>query len=141
MRSGARAAGAYVHALHAPTQLKLLKLLLEELEIPLALAHLGVELGADGVVVCLLSHEVCGLDQRLLSLDLLVDLHYLVFVGHGGGVVLREQARRAEKSRIRCGKGCGLGKRAGSALARWLDVLVGLVGLWLSWWMDGEGDG
>ena len=109
--TGSRARGGAIgnaHAAHPPPQLELLQLLLKELEVSLALAHLGVELGADGVIVRLLSHQVGSLDQSLLALDLLVDIHHLVFVGHGGGVVTARSVRAGVWST----RGCVLGAPA-----------------------------
>lgn len=86
-RSRRGAARSHAHAAHTLTQLKLLELLLKEFEVPLAFAHLVVELGPDLVIVCLLAHEIGGLDQRLLAFNLFVDVHHLVFfAAHGGGV-------------------------------------------------------
>lgn len=92
-RAGCRAVGSYAHATHPSPQLKLLQFLLEELQVSLALAHLGVKLGANIVIVRLLSHQISGLDQSLLALDLLVNVHHLVFVGHVGGIVPARSGR------------------------------------------------
>lgn len=74
-----------VHALVHLAHLKLTKLLLEKLQIAAAIAHLGVESGANGLIVCLRSHSIGGIDESLLSLNLLVDiLDPLIFVHFDG---------------------------------------------------------
>ena len=82
-------AGAERHVVDAVAEsphLQLAQLLLEELEIPPPFTHLGVELGADLLIVCLLAHGLRCIDQSLFALDLLGDVVDLVFVVHGGGV-------------------------------------------------------
>ncbi len=105
---GRAAGGAQRHALHALAhlaELVLAQLLLEELEVPPALAHLAVELGADGIVVSLLAHQVGRVDQSLLALDLLVDVHQPLVLVHRGG------SRCARRRRL--GRAVGEG-RAGA---------------------------
>lgn len=69
--------------------LQLAEPLLEELEVAAPLAHLGVELGADGLIVGLLAHKIRGIDEGLFPLDLLRDVQDLLVVVHGGGCLLR----------------------------------------------------
>lgn len=75
-----------VDAMAESPHLQFAQLLLEELEIPPPFAHLGVELGADLLIVCLLAHGLRSIDQSLFALDLLGDVVDLVFVVHGGGI-------------------------------------------------------
>lgn len=91
------AKGHAVHAVAHTTHLELAKAVLEELEVPLALAHLSIELGDDGLVGGLLPHDAGGLQQGLLSLDLFRDVHDLVVVVHDGGIVV--PARRGAQER------------------------------------------
>lgn len=83
-RRAGRAKAHVVHALAHLSHLQLPHPLLKELNVPPALAHLGVELGLDGVVVGLLPHHIGGIDQSLLTLDLLIDgAKRLIVVIHG----------------------------------------------------------
>ena len=82
----AGAVGAHGQVLHATAHLQLAALLLEELDVPAAIAHLRVEPRSDGLVVGLRSHGIRGVHQSLFPLDLPVDvLDPLVFVHLGGG--------------------------------------------------------
>jgi hypothetical protein len=87
-------AAAQRHALDALADLSHLdvpQLLLEELEVSTAIAHLGVESGADGLVVGLRTHSIGSVDQSLLPLNLLGDiLDCLILIhGAGGGSAMR----------------------------------------------------
>jgi len=81
---------AAVHLAH----LQLLEAVLKKLEVPAALAHLRVELGADSLVGRLLAHEVGGIDQGFFALDLARDVLDLLLVVHGGGGGARPSAQR-----------------------------------------------
>ena len=89
-----------VHALAELPRLQLSEAFLEELEVPPPVPHLTVELGADGIVVGLLSHQMGRVDQSLLPIDLLADVGDLLVFVHGcrsspalrrGGALLRER--------------------------------------------------
>jgi hypothetical protein len=83
-----------IDALAHPPHLQLLHALLEVLDIPAALPHLGIYPAPDRLVLGLLAHLRCGIEQGALSLDLLVDrVDGIVVVIHGGGG-WRESRRR-----------------------------------------------
>lgn len=88
---GGGAGGAHGQGVHArvdAAQLDVAQLLLEELDVAPAVAQLGVEAGADGLVVCLGPHGIGGIDQGLFPVNLLLDvLDGLIFV-HGGQSVV-----------------------------------------------------
>lgn len=71
------------------SHLDIAQLLLEELEVPSAISHLGVESGADSFIVSLRPHSISGVDQSLLPLDLLVNILDSLLIIHGGGEVAR----------------------------------------------------
>lgn len=90
------------HAVHArvdATHLQLAQLVLKELKVASAVAHLGVEAGADGLVVCLRTHGIGGVDEGLFALDLLVDILGCLFLIHGGGRRRDAFARDVEEVR------------------------------------------
>ena len=75
------------HVFHARVNaphLDVPQLLLEELKISSAISHLGVETGADSLVVGLAAHGGSGLDQGLFAVNLLLDVLHGFFVLHGG---------------------------------------------------------
>lgn len=76
--------GAERHVVHAATHLGFAKLLLEELQVPAAVAHLRVESGSDGLVVGLRSHGIGSIEESLLALNLLEDVLDSVFFVHVG---------------------------------------------------------
>ena len=96
-RAGGGAERHVFHAFAYAAHLELAQPVLEELEVPPALAHLGVELGENGLIAGLLPHDTGGLDQGLLAFDFFVDIEQLVFVRHDCGVgSLRAEAHRKE---------------------------------------------
>lgn len=72
------------HAVHTATHLGLAELLLEELQVSSAIAHLRVESRSNGLVVCLRTHSIGGIKQRLFALNLLEDVLDGVFFVHVG---------------------------------------------------------
>jgi hypothetical protein len=76
--------------------LDITKLLLEELEVAAAIAHLRVETGSNGFIVCLGPHRIGSVDEGLLPLYLLVDVVNRVIVVHSGGGCAMRCAGRQE---------------------------------------------
>jgi hypothetical protein len=68
------AEGHVAHALACLPHLELSKFILEEQQIPAAIAHLGVEPGADGLVIRLRTHGVGSGEEGIFALDLLKDV-------------------------------------------------------------------
>lgn len=65
--------GQVIDALAHPPHLQLLHAVLEVLDIPAALPHLGIYPAPDRFVLSLLAHLRGGIEQSALALDLLVD--------------------------------------------------------------------
>jgi hypothetical protein len=75
-----------VDALAHPPQLQFLHTLFQILDVPTALAHLGVYPGSDLLILGLLPHLIGSVEQSPLALDLLVDRGECVIVAvHDGG--------------------------------------------------------